>query len=186
MAGKKKKQKKKISGKGQILGLVGLLTAIVFMPTTIMLMMGMIPTAVAAVIDKSGKGTKALTVGAMNLAGCTPFLIKLWTGGHTAELAVTLISDPRAMSIMYAGAGIGYLIDWAMSGIVGTIMLQRSTVRLKEIEARQAELVARWGREVTSEIMLDPYGFPIDAAERTEDIKKPSKNMKMADKKALK
>ena len=162
----KKRRAKKITWQGQLLGVVGLLTALVFMPTTILLMLGMIPTVVAAVIDRTGKGTKALTVGAMNLAGCTPFLIKLWTEDHTTEQAVILITDPRAVSIMFAAAGVGYLIDWAMSGIVGTILIQRSSGRLKDIKTRQDDLVERWGEEVTGDIPLDPYGFPVDVPER--------------------
>ncbi len=167
-----KKRRKKITWKGQILGLAGFLAAIIFMPTTILLLLGMIPTIVAGVIDRSGKGTKAITVGAMNLAGCTPFLIDLWTTSHTAEQAVTLVSDPRTMVVIYAAAGIGYLISWAMSGIVGTIMVQRGTLRLKEIQKKQDELTVRWGREVTGEIPLDPYGFPLEIAEQImPDIK---------------
>lgn len=163
-----RRRKKGMGAKGQLLGLVGLFTAIVFMPTTIVLLMGMIPTIVAAVIDRTGKGTKALTVGSMNLAGCTPFLIDLWTQGHTAAQAVNIISDPRTMIVIFSAAGIGYLISWAMSGIVGTIMVQRGGGRLKEIKKRQARLIERWGREVTGEIPLDPYGFPIEIAEKSE------------------
>lgn len=173
------KRRKKATWKGQILGLVALLTAVVFMPTTILLMLGMIPTVVAAVIDRTGKGTKALTVGAMNVAGCSPFLIRLWTEGHTTELAVTIITDPRAMSIMYAAAGIGYLIDWAMSGIVGTIMLQRSSHRLETIKSKQEELIARWGLEVTGDLPLDLYGFPLESPDMTvDDDKKTDKKTK--------
>lgn len=160
-----RRKKKKIGAKGQLLGIVGLFTAIVFMPTTIVLLMGMMPTIVAAVIDRTGKGTKALTVGAMNIAGCTPFLIDLWTKGHTPEMAVTIISDPRTMIVIFSAAGIGYLISWAMSGIVGTIMIQRGGGRLKDIKKRQASLIERWGREVTGDIPLDPYGFPLDVPE---------------------
>jgi len=161
-----KKKRKAITWKGQILGLVGFLTAIVFMPTTIVLLLGMIPTVVAAVIDRTGKGTKALTVGSMNLAGCTPFLIDLWMTGHTAENAVTIISNPQTMVVIYAASGIGYLISWAMAGIVGTIMVQRGNLRLKEIQKLQTEMVERWGREVTGEVPLDPYGFPLEITEQ--------------------
>ncbi len=161
-----KKKKKKASGKGQLLGIFGLFTAVIFMPTTIVLLMGMIPTVIAAVTDRTGKGTKALTVGAMNLAGCTPFLIELWSTGHTPEIAVTIITDPRAMSVMFASAGVGYLISWAMSGIVGTVLVQRSGVRIKDIKKKQEALVQRWGVEVTGDIPLDPYGFPIETQEK--------------------
>ncbi|MCB9990814.1 MAG: hypothetical protein H6867_05475 [Rhodospirillales bacterium] len=175
MAGRKRRKSRKMGWKGQLLGIVGLLTAIVFMPTTIVLMMGMIPTVVAAVIDRSGKGTKALTVGAMNLAGCTPFLIKLWSTGHTSEMAVSLITDPRTMSIMFAAAGIGYLVDWAMSGIVGTLMLQRSTGRIVDIKKKQEALIERWGQEVAGEMPLDAYGFPLEVPEEQKQKKKDKK-----------
>ena len=167
-----RRKKKKMGGKGQLLGLVGLFTAIVFMPTTIILMFGMIPTIVAAVTDRTGKGTKALTVGAMNLAGCTPFLIDLWTKSHTAEMAVTIITDPRTMIVIFSAAGIGYLISWAMSGIVGTVMVQRGAGRMKDIEKKKEALIERWGREVTGEIPLDPYGFPVDMPEKNADAAK--------------
>lgn len=156
------RKKKKSHVKGQLLGVVGLIAAIVFMPTTIVLIMGMIPTIVAAVIDRSGKGTKALTVGSMNVAGCSPFLIDLWTKGHTPEMAVSIITDPRTIIVIYSAAGIGYLINWAVAGIVGTIMVERGKIRIKDIKKRQAALVERWGKEVTGDIPLDAYGFPLE------------------------
>ncbi len=161
-------RRKKASGKSRLMGIVSLFTAVIFMPTTIVLLMGMIPTVVAAVVDRSGKGTKALTVGAMNLAGCTPFLIDLWSKGHTPDIAVTIISDPRVMSVMYAAAGVGYLISWAMSGLVGTMMVQRGAIRIEDIKRRQEKMVERWGVEVTGEVHLDAYGFPIETQDKND------------------
>lgn len=173
MAKKKKIARGRKNRKGgigaQALGLFGFITAVVFMPTTIMLFFGMLPTLVAGLVDRTGKGTKALTVGSMNLAGCTPFLLDLWTKGQTAENALTIISDPRTIIVIYCAAGIGYLIDWAMSGIVATVMIQRSGSRLKDIKKRQAGLVERWGEEVTGKLVLDAYGFPIEKPEENED-----------------
>ncbi len=158
----KDKGKKKKSGWGlQIIMIFGLLAAVLFMPTTILLVVGMLPTVVAALIDRKG-GARAITVGALNLCGCVPFLMDLWTKGHTTELAVSLIKDPLTIIVMYAAAGIGYMIDWALSGIVATILVQRSTSRMEAIRKRQAELVERWGREVTGELPLDAEGFPVD------------------------
>lgn len=167
----KKKRKRRGGWSAQLLGLFAFITAIVFMPTTIMLFLGMLPTLVAGLVDRSGKGTKALTVGSMNLAGCTPFLLDLWTTGHTAENAMAIISDPRTIIVIYCAAGIGYLIDWAMSGIVATVMIQRSGFRLKDIKKRQAALVEKWGQEVTGVLPLDAYGFPIEKAEENQSGK---------------
>ncbi len=177
MASKKKRNKKSKSGglKGQIASLGTLLLAVVFMPTTIMLLFAMLPTIVAAVTDKSRRAVKALTVGCMNLAGCTPYLIELWTGGHTAELALDIILDPRTVIVIWLAAGVGYMIDWSMSGIVSTVLVQRSTARLRDIKKRQADLVERWGREVTGEIPLDEFGFPYDMGEGRKDAPSVSK-----------
>jgi hypothetical protein len=158
----KKSIRRRRSGgvRGSFLSIFVLIAAIVFMPTTILLFFGMLPTVVAAVIDRTGKGIKALTVGSMNLAGCTPFLLELWTKGHTVDQAVILITDPRAVIVIYCAAGMGYLIDWTMSGIVKIVMVQRSQVRLKEIRKLQEGLIERWGREVVGDLPLDAYGFP--------------------------
>jgi len=163
---KQAKRRKKSKGKPglQLLGVAGFITGIVFMGTTILLLFAMLPTIVAAVIDRN-KGTKPLTVGAMNLAGCTPFLLQLWTKGNTPATAVEIILDPSTIIVIYCAAGIGYLIDWAMGGIISTVMVSKSNMRLGEIKKEQEELVRRWGREVTGEIPLDDQGFPVEGLE---------------------
>jgi len=171
---KKNKSKNGMSMGGRILAVAGLVTAIVFMPTTIFLCFAMLPTVVAALIDRSGKGTRAVTIGSMNIAGCTPFLIELWTKSHTPDMALTLITDPRTIIVIYCAAGAGYLIDWAMTGIIGTLMVQRGTQRLKDIKKKQKELVERWGEEVSGHIPLDEHGFPIENKE-VETKNKPKK-----------
>lgn len=173
----KSKAKAKAGSKGwglQILLIVVLLASILFMPTTILVIFGMLPTIVAALVDRKG-GARAITVGSINLCGCMPFLLDLWTKSHTTDYAVSLITDPRTIIVMYSAAGIGYMIDWALSGIVATIMIQRSSGRLKAIRTRQDEMVERWGREVTGEMVLDSEGFPLDEA-ATADTQKSGKS----------
>lgn len=165
MAKKKKTRSGKGGWQGQILSLVGIVSAIVFLPTAILLLFGMIPTIVAAVVDKSKKGTKVLTVGAMNMAGCTPFLIELWTKEHTREYAMTLATDPRTVIVIYCAAATGYLIDWSLSGLVATMLVQRSHKRVENIRTEMEGLTKRWGREVTGELPLDQYGFPLEGDE---------------------
>lgn len=164
---KKSKGKKKNSFSLTFIFLAGV--ALIFMPTTILLFFGMLPTLVAALIDRSRKGTKALTVGAMNLAGCTPYLLELWVGHHTVDMALQLASNPGNIVMMYGAAAIGYMIDWMMAGVVTGIMVHNSTARIKEIEKSQKTLIERWGREVTGELVLDAYGFPVEAEAAAQD-----------------
>ena len=83
-----------MSWRTQILLVFVFLTAIVFMPSTIILIFGMMPTIVVAFFDTAKKKTRAITIGAMNITGCTPFLIHLWGIGHDIDNAVIILTDP--------------------------------------------------------------------------------------------
>lgn len=159
MAKKKKKQR---SFQSQIFLIVGVIMAAVFLPSTFLLLVGMLPTPFAVFVDRTKKKNKVITVGALNLAGCAPFLFELWTTGHDFERSVEIVTDPQAIVVMYSAAAVGYLISWAMTGIVASMMYQRGLARKKAVEKRQKELVERWGREVTGELPLDEFGFAID------------------------
>lgn len=162
MASGKKKKKKGMTWQIQLVLIFVVLAGIAAMPTTVLLCLGMLPTLVAWFIDRTKERTRALTVGAMNAAGCTPFILQLWTTSNNLESSLMIISDPRTIIVMYCAAGVGYLIDWAISGLVGSVMVQRATGRRDQIAKRKAALVERWGREVTGEVPLDQYGFPVE------------------------
>lgn len=149
--------------KSRILMVAALMMAVVFLPTTVLLFVGMLPTLVAAITDRSPRKSRAITVGAPNLAGCTPFLIEMWMEGQTIDQAVLIITEPSAIITMYSAAAAGYAIDWAMSGIVASVLYQRGLARLDEIEKRQDFLIQRWGDEVTGRMLLDEDGFPLIA-----------------------
>ncbi len=159
-------RRRKTSMQGRILLVFMMVAAIVFMPTTIILFVGMLPTMAAAMADRSRKATRAFTVGSLNLAATTPFLLDLWTSNHSADYALLLISDPWTVIVMYAGAAIGYMIDWALSGMVATMMVQTASARLRAIHREQEVLVARWGPEVSGDIALDAAGFPVEKTEK--------------------
>ena len=159
---KSRKKKKGGNWQTQIILIFVLLSAIAAMPTTMLVLIGMLPTLVALFIDRTGEKTRVLTVGAMNAAGCTPFILQLWTTNNSLEHAGLIITDPRTIIVMYCAAGAGYMIDWAISGLVGSVMVQRANLRREQIASHQAEMVERWGQEVTGEIPVDAYGFPLD------------------------
>lgn len=165
MAGKKKSKQAGRSWQIQLMLLFILLAGIVAMSTTMILLIGLLPTFVALFIDRTAEKTRVLTVGAMNAAGCTPFILQLWTTGVSMDNALSIITNPLTVVVMYCAAGVGYIIDWSVSGLVGSVMVQRGSVRRKQIAKRQAELVERWGPEVTGDSASDAYGF----AEKADD-----------------
>ncbi|MCI5060852.1 MAG: hypothetical protein MRY79_07260 [Alphaproteobacteria bacterium] len=139
------------------------------MPTTFLLSIGMLPTFVALLIDHSPGKNKAFTIGAMNFAGCFPYLLGVWTTTNSIEASIHFLSDPVTVIVMYGLAGLGYIINWATVLGVSSILIERSQNRLKRIEHEKKMLEERWGNEVSGKYPLDDFGFrlqpDIDSAE---------------------
>ncbi|MCK5284003.1 MAG: hypothetical protein KAJ86_00290 [Alphaproteobacteria bacterium] len=156
------KRKGKLSSKRQIVFIFIVSVAVVFLPTTIILIIGLLPSFVSVFVDKSKKKITPITVGALNLAGCSPFLFELWVQGNTVGDAMRIIADPMSVVVMYSAAAVGYLLDWAVTGMISGFLYQKGIVRQDVIVNRQNELVSRWGKEVTGAIRLDEYGFAVE------------------------
>lgn len=153
-----------IAWQKHFLTFVSLVAAVLFMPSTMILMAGMMPTIAANVIDKSRQKSRAISVGMMNLAGCMPFLLELWMGAspNSIDAAMGIIVQPKTIIIIYTIAAAGYAIEAAITGMVATVMQQRAHARLKDIDRDLKELVNRWEDYVDGHTPLDDYGFPID------------------------
>ena len=159
-----KKRRKKISLKMQVLGIVVFLAGAIFMPTTFILLVGMLPTPFAILADKTRGKHKVLTVGAMNLTGCVPFVFELWLSGHNFEKSFEIVTNVQALIVMWSAAALGYMINWALTGFVSSLLYQKGVARVKAIHKRQEDLVDRWGNEVTGEMELNELGFALEAS----------------------
>lgn len=162
----KPKRKSGPSGQVKIFMVATLGMAIVFLPSTVLLGVGMMPSFTVMFVDPARARTKVVTVGALNLAGCVPFLLDLWTQGHSIDQAFSIVADPKAIIVMYAAAAAGYLLDWSLSAVVAGVLFQRGKTRQVGIRKRQEELVTRWGTEVTGDVALDPYGFALESQKK--------------------
>lgn len=142
-----------------------LLTSVAVLPTTLLIFIGMMPTVIARFTEKTRQGTRVLTIGFMNFAGCFPFWFKLMQGGHKFDVAVGLVTDPFNIVVMYGSAVVGYLIEWGLAGFIAGLMVQKGHKRLDEIKRIQEGLTKRWGLEVAGDIPLDRFGFPVENKE---------------------
>lgn len=154
-------KKKKGNFSQRLLLAVFLLVGAAFLPISLLLMVGMMPSLVAFMAEPRRPKTRALTVMLMNFVACFPFLLMVAFDNPTMEGSYAILSDPVNIVIMFAGAAAGYFLDWTLAGISNIVMTGRARQRLDAIDKRQAELARRWGREVTGEIPLDPDGFPL-------------------------
>ncbi len=152
----------KIGWRGRILITLAMACAALFLPTTLILVVGMLPTLVMIIFDRTPEKARVLAVGAMNLAGCMPFVMELWQREHSVNMALSYLTEPRTIVVMYFAAGIGYMIEWVITGLVASIAVQKAKGRIDSIEKRQDELERRWGEEVAGHLALDDDGFPVE------------------------
>lgn len=148
-----------MSVQARVLLIVFIMTAVVFYPITILLSIGMLPTIIVRLVDRTPERTKVLTVGFMNFAGCFPYCYQvLQSKAYTAALADTLL-DPLTIVIMYAAALVGYIIEWGVVGFVASLMVQKGRNRLVEIKKEHEALAKKWGQEVVGDKTYDPRDF---------------------------
>jgi hypothetical protein len=146
---KRGRKRRKGSSNGIVTVLLILFPAgLIFLPSTILLALGMIPTAVAYVVDRDPDKTAPMTVGGLNFAGVVTFLISLWQAGHTMAALSKVLTDPFAWLVMYGAAGLGWSIYYGVPpAVVGWVVL-RAEARIAQRIEEQRELVALWGTEV--------------------------------------
>ena len=131
-------------------------TAVIFLPTTIIWSICMLPTLVAAIIDNHPKKTAWLTVGAMNTAGTVPIWFSLLDSGqysmldagHAIPAAFQLITQPMTIIVSYGGAAIGWILYYKVTPLVAAGVQIKNERRLRDIEKRQKALVKKWGEGV--------------------------------------
>lgn len=128
------------------LGLVGLLW--LALPSVILVVVGMLPSLAAIIVDRSKQRYLTFSVGAMNFCGLFPQLLKLWTGMNTVDSAVALLTDVFSLFTMYGAAALGWLIFLGVPPVVSAFMSVMAQRRITMRRELQQELVERWGEEV--------------------------------------
>lgn len=175
MAKKKKKKENKKSKKGVfdvrtwIFIFAILLMSIVFLPSTILLVIGMLPTLIAIIVVSKNHRNKALTIGAMNFAGCFPYLMDIWQSNDRVAQMFEVLSDPMTVVVMYSAAGLGYIINYGVTKLVRQMMYAGAERKIKNIEEEKKKLEERWGRKVRGDVVLDINGFPVKNTKNQEE-----------------
>lgn len=125
-----------------------LVAGAVFLATSLLFAVCMVPTLVAMVIDRQPQKTMWVTIGAMNLAGTLPSLFNLWQIRGQIDDTFVLLTQPLTMLMAYGAAAMGWVIHQNFTPFVASVIVRKNQIRLKEIEKRQKELVRKWGDDV--------------------------------------
>lgn len=125
-------------------------TAIVLLPSFIVLAAAMVPTLVAWMVDANPRKYLAATVGAMNLAGSLFFLVTLWGNQHDVAAAVAVLHDVYGWLIAYGAAAVGYGVFYVMPTMTETLAKLSAEQRLARLDREMRQLVEEWGEPVTA------------------------------------
>ena len=144
----KSKKEKGLGTKGIMFLLFLVVGGLVFLPTSTILCIGMLPSMVALLTSSVLTRSRVSTIAALNFAGCVPFVFELWSLGNDVEAAFAIITEPLTITIVYGAAALGYIFDWVIVGVVSAYLYQRSETRIKWVDKRQNQLVEAWGKKV--------------------------------------
>lgn len=122
---------------------------ILFLPTSIILAIGMLPTFIAMLVEDDADHTAPITVGAMNFAGVMPFIILLWQRGQTLNNALNLMTEPVNWLVMYGAALGGWIVYFVLPSFVAVWATLRAEFKIRELKALQEKLQKEWGPDVT-------------------------------------
>lgn len=131
-----------------MLVIAALLVVPVSIPSLLIVCLGMLPTLGAALMERGPHRYAWLSVGAMNFAGVSPYLLDLWFKGHTMERALTSLADVFAWLVILGSAAFGWLLYLSMPPVVGAFLQVAAQRRIATLRSNQRKLVEQWGPDV--------------------------------------
>ncbi len=124
------------------------LLAFVAMPTLIVLVVGLFPSVVAGLVDKSMTRMFGWCVTSCNIAGVFPSLFYLWTNTNSIDLAFQIVVNPYRLIAMYICASVGWVLFFTIPYIARYIVVIFAKKRVVSLESKRKELRDLWGEGV--------------------------------------
>ncbi len=153
-------QTPKSESKGAVWGITGgiilAVMAVVLLPTTIIIMIGLVPSAVAFFVDNSRERLLGSTVLSLNVAGVLPAVLRLWKTGHHMDNAIAIITQPSVLTMILVPSGIGWLLYIYTPQIASKLVRKRAESRIRALEKQQKELIEQWSPAVTNGVPMNP------------------------------
>ena len=125
-----------------------ILMMIISLPTVIVLSIGMLPTIVARISDRSDHHYSTLCVGGLNMAGVYPYLITIWFENHTIRGAMDLMSDIFVLVVMYGSATFGWLLYQTIPPVIAAFLNVMAERRVAVLRANQTKIIDEWDEKV--------------------------------------
>jgi hypothetical protein len=132
---------KRDARKPLLLATLALVLLFAALPTATVLALGMAPTLAAMVVDVTPGRYLMKCVAGMNFAGVVPFLHRLWSTGHDLHVALDIVTDIFVVFVMYASAGLGWLLFFGFPSAVATCRSLNAKRRIYFLREKQKNLL---------------------------------------------
>ena len=118
-----------------------------------MLGIGMPPTLVAWMIDRTYQKSATYCVAGLNFCGLFPYLLDLWLGLHSADSAFSMMSDVFTLLAIYGSAAFGWMMFIAIPPVVATFLTVIAQRRVAQLRTLQRNIINEWGEGVARAAM---------------------------------
>lgn len=151
---KKPKTKKAKSGKGGgklltfLLLANGLVLTFVIQYSFIFLLVALLPSVVAHIVDRTPGKHQFHTVLACNIAGLAPYMSQLLMHKNSLSAVQMMLSNPLVWFMIYSAAAIGWLMVWLLPYGVSMCIHMMNVKEILVRENLQKKLVNEWGPEL--------------------------------------
>lgn len=122
---------------------------VIALPTMVILFIGMLPSMVALIIDRTKGKSATFCVTGINFIGVFPYIMDLWSGENSFDHALGML-DIFTMLIMYSAAGMGWIMFMTAPAIISSFVIVMQQKRIATLRGQQKELIEEWGPEVAA------------------------------------
>ena len=133
-------------------GVIALAMMMISLPTVILFFLGMLPTLVAWVIDRSEGKHATFCVCGINFSGLFPYLMDIWFVNHSTDMAFRILTDVFNLMIIYGSAAFGWMLYVSVPPVVTTFLSVMSQHRMTILKTTQSDITEEWGEKVASTI----------------------------------
>lgn len=114
----------------------------------ILVIMSMLPTLTAWMVDKGSGKNATRIIAAFNYCGILPSLITLWESRVNSSLAKHMIADPMIWLVSYGAAAIGWGMVLIIPQFISYVFAARAELKIAYLKGQQQKLVEEWGQDV--------------------------------------
>jgi len=123
-----------------------------FTAAVMLFFVGMAPSMVAFVIDRTSKKYAGFTLAAMNFCGVFPYMLELGFRVRDFPAAMRIMTDPMKLLIMYGAASLGWLLYQFVPPVVAAVIAVSAQHKIAQLRAQQKELLKEWGEAIAMPI----------------------------------